>query len=376
MAVRIVEGVPGAGKTYFAVHHLLHTYFDWNDDLVKWVLKSEFADLVLITNIDSFDFALSLEDLLEQNGGIENFFTYEFQASFHAGKKIVYLIDEAQGLFPYKLYAPKVFLYFQKHRHLGHDVYLITQDADHLAKGLRTLAEFHVRAARRTLSVAGEFRYRFVDPVTDDCWKTKVLRRDGRIFNFYRSMTGHETEKLGSAPRRFIMITAALLLFGGVYLTYVFVRPGGFFANARALAPAPAADAVKVSSSSAPGGVPVPGTGAKTVPVNSSNPVPSKTASVPKHSFPSSRSDSLAGDGLATIIGVFNLGDGQMYLVEDGRWLYRLSEDDLVSACACHIGFLSLNSSFPFNPSPSRFLKRTRAASTQDLRASGPMGAN
>jgi hypothetical protein len=99
MAVRIIEGVPGAGKTYFAVNHLLASYFDWNDVLDEYKPKPDFDRLLIISNIDGFPYSVSLTDLLEKHGGLENFFTYEQQASLFQDRKVIYLIDEAQGLF-------------------------------------------------------------------------------------------------------------------------------------------------------------------------------------------------------------------------------------------------------------------------------------
>src|SRR5581483_1584352 len=212
VAIRIVEGVPGSGKSYFAVHHLLTKYFRWDSDLSEWVKKDDWSTLVIVTNIDGFPYSESLEKLVEDAGSLEQFFSYEYQERLSAGAPYVYLIDEAQGLFPYTYRDTRVFLFFQKHRHLGMDIYLITQDADHLAKCLRSLSEFHIVAARRSLSFMGELRYRFVDPQTRECWQTKVLRKDGRIFSFYRSFSALETERQSSVPRRFFTVFAVAVV--------------------------------------------------------------------------------------------------------------------------------------------------------------------
>jgi hypothetical protein len=223
MAIRIIEGVPGSGKTYFAVHHLLTKYFDYDKTLDEYKKKPEFSSLVIVTNIDNFPFATSLDSLIEKAGSTENFFTYAYQENLSNGVPYVYLIDEVQSLFPYTYRDTRVFLFFQKHRHLGMDIYLITQDADHLAKGLRSLAEFHIVAGRRSLSVFGELRYRFVDPQTKECWNTKVLKKDGRIFSFYKSFSSLETESSPSIPRRFA------LLFGAGLLVILLVGYFGFY---------------------------------------------------------------------------------------------------------------------------------------------------
>ena len=63
MAIRVIEGVPGAGKTYYAVHHLCGKYFDWSADLGEYQSKVNPDDtrkLVVVTNIDRLRFGESL----------------------------------------------------------------------------------------------------------------------------------------------------------------------------------------------------------------------------------------------------------------------------------------------------------------------------
>src|SRR5262249_34477150 len=341
MAVRIIEGVPGAGKTYFAVHHLLASYFDWNDTTDEFKPKPDFAGLLIISNIDGFPYSVSLTDLIDQHGGIENFFTYEQQGSLFQDKKVIYLIDEAQGLFTYKFYGPKVFLFFQKHRHLGMDIYLITQDAEHMAKGLRSLAEYHIKAVRRSLSLLGEFRYHYADPTTGEVWRRKTLKRDRRIFAFYRSMESQETEKHKSVPLHFIAIAGGLFVVAALIFGWRVLGWGGsgdaFSRSFLSHNPDAAVSAGKQAHGKArqpsdKGGSKALAQKADTVSKNSSPVVPAVAP------VPGSR---------ARVVGTFQTEDSLVFLALFEGTVYRLSPDEMTRACRCHSELLQAG--FIFN---------------------------
>src|SRR5262249_13314578 len=140
-------------------------------------------------------------------------FSMAVQKEMAKSHRLVYVIDEAQRFFHSGFRERDVFFFFQYHRHLGVDVYLITQDVKTLALELRNLSEYYVRAVRRTYSLAGEFRYRFFGSPYDDApFKTKVLRPDGRVFAQYRSMSSVEVERIASAPRRIAVMIAVLVV--------------------------------------------------------------------------------------------------------------------------------------------------------------------
>jgi hypothetical protein len=328
MAVRIITGVPGSGKTNYAVQHLLNSYFQWDEGTDGWKLTEE--NLLIISNIDGFPYSISLQDEFDKCGGMENFFKYEYQAMIFPEKKVVYLIDEAQHLFPFTCRNVEMFLYFQKHRHLGHDVYLITQDADLLAKGLRALAEYHIEAQRRSYSLAGEFRYRFVDPITKDVWKTKVLKRDRRVFAFYRSMETTETEKLKSVPIRQIGICVALFAFLAVAMGYL-LTGGRIFGVERKLEKAGVSKDKLVRNKGSDSG--------KSETVSPGSPG-NNSASILPASLPSV---------YGHLVGKFSAGDTPVFLVEVGSRIFRLSSDELTRLCGCHSENLTVGLMFLAN---------------------------
>lgn len=221
MAQRIVDGAIGAGKSYYVIHHIITNYFRWDDVSDTFVPKDD--ELVIFTNIDGCKLGNDLNQAVIDAGGLNPFFTVDYQKSFLAGKRCIYVIDEAQGpnYFHRKYYDVQVFYLFQYSRHLGIDFYLITQDVKSLAKEISILPEYVVHAVSRTNSMRGVFKYKFLTGT--ECFKTKTLKPEKRIFAYYKSMDQAETEKITSAPLRYMMICAILLVCAVVALkTFVY----------------------------------------------------------------------------------------------------------------------------------------------------------
>jgi hypothetical protein len=210
--LRIIEGKIGAGKTFYAVHHLISSYYVFDKTFKEYLPKSN--DFKIITNIRDLKlYHLSLNAEIEKAGSIELFFTFEYQKSLG---RVIYLIDEAQALIDRKFYNKDVFLYFQTHRHLGHDIYLITQDVATLPKELRVLAEYIIQPVARSKRIFNEFRYNVL--VGDDIVSRIVLKMNKDIFRLYTSQLDKEIER----PKRF---TLKYIIYFVVILGFIY---GGF----------------------------------------------------------------------------------------------------------------------------------------------------
>lgn len=216
MAIRVIEGVPGSGKTFYAVKHVLEDHFRWDVNRDEFTPKD---NVRVFTNISGFKLGESLDQAITSAGGLEKFFSLTFQKTFARDKKLVYIIDEAQGYFHRKFFNKEVMLFFQWHRHLGCTIYLLTQDVKSLAVELRQLAEYYVVATRRSLSLVGEFRYQFKSGEGDQTpWARKTMKPDSRIFSLYQSMVADSSEKTPSAIRRigfYFVLTIVVLVVGG-----------------------------------------------------------------------------------------------------------------------------------------------------------------
>lgn len=211
--ITLVEGMIGSGKTYFVVNEVLKTYFDFDEARLIWVLKPD-EDVAIFSNVDRFAVSLDLVEAIRISGGLNPFFTVPFQKEFSRLKRHIYIIDEAQSteFFHRKFYDSEVFDFFRWMRHLGIDVYLITQDVTQLAKELQTLPEYHIRVTRRSYSYAKEFRYNYM--VGKEIYKRRTLVKDLRVFMAYRSSNviggGHEVKRF--AVKYYVYVACFVLL--------------------------------------------------------------------------------------------------------------------------------------------------------------------
>ena len=81
MAIRIIDGKIGSGKTYYAVKHLVDNYFVYQDG--EYLLNKECQ---IITNIDSFHLeSLDLIEEIKKAGSVHEFFSIEYQEKCNIG---------------------------------------------------------------------------------------------------------------------------------------------------------------------------------------------------------------------------------------------------------------------------------------------------
>ena len=221
MAIRIIEGKIGSGKTYYAVYNVFKKWFTWCDKIDEWVVVEKEIELRIYTNIKHMKLGFDLDLEIEKAGGLSQFFDVKFQERFCDGANVVYIIDEAQSSF----YFPRLckhkttFDFFQTCRHVGVDVYFITQDAKCLAPELKTLAEYNIVAVPRSKSIGKCFTYKFYSD--KEHFKTKRLKKDNKVFNLYRSMKIAETEKIRSILWKYIIMFILIVGLGVFMFKYV-----------------------------------------------------------------------------------------------------------------------------------------------------------
>lgn len=222
MALRIIDGNPGSGKTFYAVRHFVKNFCVEIEDEI--CLKE---GIVVITNIDSLKLPhLKIADLLNESGlSPDSFFSLAHQENIIEKKygSVIYIIDEAQKLWRKNnrsISLNPVFEWFELHRHCGQDIYLITQAARKLPTDILDCVEYIVHSVPRSRTLTGEFRYKKISD--GDTLETFAVRPDQKIFDLYQSSRNEETEKLKNPMVRTILYAAAaslVLAFGaGFYL--------------------------------------------------------------------------------------------------------------------------------------------------------------
>ncbi len=219
--IRIFEGVPGSGKTYAMVHYL-RRFAEWDDFYKEWILKD---GVLIISNIEGLriphlDFGKLVDEL-----GLKGVFSEDFIKSLwdKGYTKIIFAIDEAQRYFYRRYFDEEVFYFFQYHRHYGVDVLLATQDSSTIAKEIRVLAEFIIRAEQRSLTVKS-FKYRFYTPDDRTHLFNKTISKDPKVFAMYKSFHMEEVDKPPNVLLRSLILPAVgfllFIVFAWVYVTF------------------------------------------------------------------------------------------------------------------------------------------------------------
>jgi len=239
--ITIIEGKPGSGKTYFSIYHILKKFYIYDNRLHEYFKREP---VVVVSNIDNLRLdSVDLSEAVRSRGN--KVFSPEYideLRQIHGVRYVVFLIDEAQRFFDRKFYDKEVFFFFQYHRHYSVDIYLITQDVGSLAKELRELAEFNIRAVQRSLALS-DFRYkRFCG---SEVAGSINLPKDKNIFRLYKSFEFTEYDRPRPVYYKYLAIFGSLAVL--VVLLFKFVFLDSFFSN-----PSPAkADAFQVSKPSA-----------------------------------------------------------------------------------------------------------------------------
>jgi len=232
-------GTPGAGKSYHAVLS------------IKKDLKKGY---IVVTNIEGIkkelfpnpeNIILIHNDLAKKK---ELFFYYSEIKKFierirqkKGERKIIFYIDEAQRfLGRMKRLNQEIIYTFDYHRHLDCDFHLITQDRKKIHPDITVLAEYEIRAVRRSSQLLNRFKYKYM--LDGEEFKKEVIKPDKKIFELYSSfdVKNAETKRYFAYTR--LIGTIALMLIVSIgsfeYLKYMFT-PKKTEATAREEKPKP-----------------------------------------------------------------------------------------------------------------------------------------
>jgi len=144
---RIIQGAPGSGKTFYAVNYLKK--FTKYDKLYETMNLD--SDVLLVTNIDEVKVQHMKVDEFRGLDLIEPETCRNYMRT-HNYRRVVYIHDEAQRTFG-GIKDNREFFFFEYHRHLGMDVFLIVQTVSSLPRRLTEICEYVIDAKPRTLGV-------------------------------------------------------------------------------------------------------------------------------------------------------------------------------------------------------------------------------
>lgn len=213
MALRLIDGVPGSGKTYYAVNHLMEKY------------ASKISNVCVYANIESLIIPhVDLNELVEKKGvdGVFNVEFFQGEIEKNAGKQHIMIIDEAQRYFHKKFFNNDVFFFFQYHRHFGMDIYIITQNEKLIPLQITSMSECTIHAQPRSVSIFGELKY--LVKVAGENVERVVLKPKTEIFDLYKSMKKLEGEKPKKVFRKYfiwmgLLVAAIPVVF---YFTFLY----------------------------------------------------------------------------------------------------------------------------------------------------------
>lgn len=169
MSISIVTGIPGSGKTTYAV----------------W-LALQHTDYYVMSNIDGFECDEVIPDdcisfLLSKKWEEE---------TVRLNKKLLFIIDECQRYFSQSGMARhtqnEAFYFLEYHRHYGADVILITQSHYNLHKRVTVLAA-EICQVSKIKNIKGEVRVKHLDPTCWEIIKTVSFKADDRIYSKFKS---------------------------------------------------------------------------------------------------------------------------------------------------------------------------------------------
>lgn len=207
--ITLITGVPGSGKTLYAVSLLVGEYKD----------RPRFArveDLVL-PGVE-----LAPDDWRETPDGS------------------VVLYDEAQQIFPASsqrgVSADERIRAMEVHRHTGHDLIIVTQMPTLLSTGVRALVGRHIHVSRAfgtASAVLREWPHCETDPIrakTKDNCDRYTWRYPRKLYGVYKSATIHTMKP--RLPRRLALVAGVVVLLVVFIVSRGLPTFGGYAAHA------------------------------------------------------------------------------------------------------------------------------------------------
>lgn len=207
--IGLITGVPGSGKSLYAVKKLLEAK-----------ARGEYT----ITNIEGYKYADEFIDALTQDEMVSFILGRDWSdfAKSLGNRKIYLVIDEAQRVYAStgmnRATQQEMFYFLEYHRHYGANIDLVTQSHKSLNGRVYGLVHQIVQISK-IKGLTGEQRLRILDPTTWELIATEKFKRKQEYYDAYQSASveaGHQTPP--TAMKRIkimigLMVGALLLLF-------------------------------------------------------------------------------------------------------------------------------------------------------------------
>jgi hypothetical protein len=247
MAIVFITGTPGAGKSYYAVKRIV-------EDLKK-------DTNLVVSNIDGLDRAKlsfylgkevnnlwTLDEFLatvlsfcnlHYDGNYRNAFltilNVDYWKRFILPKlfgelgyrKVIFYLDEFQSIIDEDTELTQLQkFFFDYHRHLGLDFYIITQSIQRMNKAIRNLVEIELRLIN--LRIFGISNMAVLKTIIGGVpVKKTVIKYDPKIFALYRSALVEHMKGVKGKPPVMLFVAVAVALFSIIQLGSYVKAHGG-----------------------------------------------------------------------------------------------------------------------------------------------------
>lgn len=222
MAIKVVTGCQGSGKTLYSVVQVISKYFEFDNRHDEWkpkLVKDKNGREVFVTvwsNVDGLKLPhINLPKYIAERGmTYAEFFHKDYAEQIMEKYGVnVFVIDEAQTIFRAGLKNEDMAFWHEYHRHWGFDIYYSTQDLDKLSKYIIFPIEFEIRALRRIYALHDRlFVYKLMSDGMTIAKKRMVVKPEH--FALYKSS---KTTDAGKSPKVLVrMILAASVIFAAV----------------------------------------------------------------------------------------------------------------------------------------------------------------
>lgn len=239
MAINYIVGIPGSGKTYFAVYKIWQSFIYYpknskkKDDIKKYEFcytninqfKYDTCDKIKSLDFDELKFNLEiLYNLYKSVDGKDDKLLIEKAKELNLND-CMFAIDECHNFLNDK--ENEVLKWWLTyHRHIGHEIYLITQDLSLVATGYKSIAEFFFRAVPASRRLFSK-KFKYFQYTSYKMYDKDLISNTGihipfkdEVFNLYYSGSA-------SNQKSYVKIYLYLFLFFillSAFTLYIFVE--------------------------------------------------------------------------------------------------------------------------------------------------------